>query len=89
MARMDFGYAEAALIGEEKPNAADLFDLGIMCATGEDAETDLVSAHKWFNLAALAGNDEAALHRQDLAIEMSTVEIAAAQRTAREWLSTH
>jgi len=89
MARMDFGQADMALMAEEKPNAMDLFDLGIVCASGDDDEIDLISAHKWFNLAALAGNDEAALHRQSVAVEMSPADIAAAQRTAREWLTTH
>ena len=74
---------------ELKPGAEDYFDLGIAYATGENVESDLVAAHKWFNLAALAGNREATDHRQDLAIEMTGEEIAAAQRAAREWLTRH
>jgi TPR repeat protein len=52
-------------------------------------EADLVAAHTWFNLAAVRGNAEAAYHRQQIAVEMSAAEIAAAQRAAREWLRTH
>ena len=86
MARAEIGHAMPA---ELKPTAEDLFDLGIAYATGEDVEPDLVAAHKWFNLAARAGNENAADHRQDLAIEMTDDEIAAAQRAAREWLTRH
>ena len=86
---MDMGCVDSALPAELKPGAEDCFDLGIAYATGESVEADLVAAHKWFNLAALAGNREAADHRQDLAIEMTGEEIAAAQRAAREWLTRH
>ncbi|ODA68388.1 hypothetical protein A7A08_00210 [Methyloligella halotolerans] len=66
-----------------------LFALGIQYSTGRDVEADLVTAHKWFNLAALRGNDEAKQHRKELAEVMSADEIAMAQKAAREWLSTH
>lgn len=89
MARIDLDHAgSGATAGvTPKPSAEDLFDLGIAYAVGDEVETDLVSAHKWFNLAAMAGNREAASHRQDLALEMSPREIAAAQRAAREWMA--
>jgi TPR repeat protein len=63
------------------------FKLGLMEATGP--QTDLVSAHKWFNLAALKGNKDAARWRVEIALEMSKGEIAAAQRAARDWLTRH
>jgi TPR repeat protein len=65
--------------------AADqkFFELGMMCAAA-----DLVSAHKWFNLAALHGHKQASLLRVEIAAEMSETEIAAAQRAARDWLAT-
>ena len=66
-----------------------LFELGMMYATGRDCETDVVAAHKWFNLAALRGYADAAWHRQQIAEEMTAAEIAAAQRAAREWLQVH
>jgi hypothetical protein len=50
------------------------------------ADCDLVEAHKWFNLAAVAGHDDAARARADVAEEMTAREIAEAQRRAREWL---
>jgi TPR repeat protein len=50
---------------------------------------EVVEAHKWFNLAALLGSEAAKQYRGDLAREMSSADIAAAQRAAREWLSMH
>jgi TPR repeat protein len=79
-------YAEAAGIGERDVN---FFQMGVAHACGRGAETDLIEAHKWFNIAALRGDAEAARRRQELAEEMSAAEIAAAQRRAREWLSIH
>ncbi len=66
-----------------------LFELGMQYSSGRDVEPDLVTAHKWFNLAALRGNEEAKQHRRELAAMMSADEIAVAQRQAREWLTTH
>jgi uncharacterized protein len=65
--------------------AQKLFDLGMMCATGAGAP-DLVSAHKWFNLAAMHGNKQASTLRGEIAAELSESEIAVAQRAARDWL---
>lgn len=63
------------------------FDLGVAFSTGSyGADCDLVEAHKWFNLAAVAGHDDAARARADVAEEMTAREIAEAQRRAREWL---
>ena len=64
------------------------FDLGVAYSTGgSGVECDLIEAHKWFNLAAVAGYEEAALCRADISEEMTAREIAEAQRRAREWLS--
>lgn len=65
------------------------FDLGVMYSTGSHGVAcDLVEAHKWFNLAATKGHEEAALCRADISDEMTAREIAEAQRRAREWLSS-
>lgn len=64
-----------------------LFDLGVAFSTGSHGVTcDLIEAHKWFNLAAVGGHEEAALCRSEIADEMTAREIAEAQRRAREWL---
>lgn len=64
------------------------FDLGVAYSTnGHGIACDLVEAHKWFNLAAVGGHEEAQMCRAEIAEEMSAREIAEAQRRAREWLS--
>lgn len=65
-----------------------LYDLGVIYSTGSHgAEYDLVEAHKWFNLAASHGHEEAAWCRADISDEMTAREIAEAQRRARDWLA--
>jgi TPR repeat protein len=64
-------------------------ELGINCTTGDGLAVDLVSAHKWFNLAAMRGNKDAVRLRREIAAEMTTQEITTAQRAAREWIVTH
>jgi uncharacterized protein len=66
-----------------------LFELGMMYATGRDCETDVVAAHKWFNIAAIKGSARAAELRSELSATMSKVEIATALREAREWMTMH
>ena len=64
------------------------FDLGVVYSTGSHGVAgDLIEAHKWFNLAASRGHEEAAWCRADVADEMTAREIAEAQRRARAWLS--
>jgi TPR repeat protein len=88
MARMDISMERAELAAQTgAPDA--LFELGMLYATGRDVTPDLVVAHKWFNLAAVRGNDTALTHRMELAREMSSLQIAEAQRLAREWIATH
>ena len=67
----------------------DFLQLGILCSTGAAEPTDMVSAHKWFNIAALLGNAEAAQLRREIADEMTEAEVAAAQRAARDWVTRH
>ena len=70
--------------------AADtLYHLGMMYCIGREVEMDLVTAHKWFNLAALRGNEEAKQVRTEISVEMTSQEIAEAQRQARSWLQLH
>jgi hypothetical protein len=67
-----------------KPQA--LYQLGLCYSTGQGVELDLVRAHKFFNLAAMKGVAEARLWRAELAQQMSSNDIAEAQRLARLWL---
>jgi TPR repeat protein len=69
-------------------NVQALYELGVAYSTGTSGTpVDLVEAHKWFNLAALNGSQQAQECRADTAEEMSAREIAEAQRQARAWLS--
>ena len=66
-----------------------LYDLGVAFSTGSHGCTcDLIEAHKWFNIAAARGHEEAAWCRADVSEEMTAREIAEAQRRAREWLKS-
>lgn len=65
------------------------FELGMMYSTGRSVPTDLVSAHKWFNIAAMHGNSDAIRLRREIADQLSESEIAAAQRAARDWVTRH
>ena len=56
MARMDMSM-DGVILGPQTVTPDALFELGILYATGRDIEPDLVAAHKWFNLAAMRGNE--------------------------------
>jgi TPR repeat protein len=91
MARFEILDANVASLGEGPSGGDMLFELGMMYSIGRDMPVDLVSAHKWFNLAAVKGNAEAIRLRREIADQMSDGEIATAQRAARDWLrgTTH
>ena len=86
MARFEILDSSAAPLGEGPAAGNMLFELGMMYSVGRDMPVDLISAHKWFNLAALKGNIAAIRLRREVADQMSEAEIAAAQRAARDWL---
>ncbi|HWB46560.1 MAG TPA: hypothetical protein VG900_14045 [Hyphomicrobiaceae bacterium] len=89
MARLESSALETVEISPAGSTPDALFQLGLMYCAGRDVEYDLVSAHKWFNLASLRGNAEAKRYRMEISAEMTKAEIAEAQRQAREWLSRH
>lgn len=77
----------ACLAAAANGDSNALFDLGVAYSTGgHGVPCDMIEAHKWFNLAAVRGHDEAAFCRADISDEMTAREIAEAQRRAREWL---
>jgi len=69
-----------------RPDA--MYNLGLAYSTGQGVGVDYIAAHKWFNLAAMKGVDEARSWRAQLSREMSAGQIAEAQRQAREWLAS-
>jgi len=87
MARIEFAARDIGQAPAHGGGADALYELGLMYCTGRDVEYDLVEAHKWCNLAALRGNDEAKRYRFELSREMTRKEISAAQKRAREWLA--
>jgi len=88
MARFGIAGAECAPLGEAPANSDSFFELGMMYSVGRSVPVDFVTAHKWFNLAAMRGNSDAARLRREIADQMSETEIAQAQRAARAWLRT-
>jgi TPR repeat protein len=88
MARIDVGDLDAVAPGEA-PLAETFFELGMMYSTGRSVPMGFIIAHKWFNLAAIRGNEDATRLRREIADQMSETEIAAAQRAARDWVTAH
>ena len=83
MGRAELGAIENGGVGEA---TGDMFyRLGMMYSVGGEVPADYVTAHKWFNLAAMRGNSDAVRLRREIAEEMTEAQIAA-QRAARAWL---
>ncbi len=86
MARFEIAEVGYATMGEAPAGADTFFQLGMMYSVGRSVPIDFVTAHKWFNLAAMRGSAEAIRLRREIADQMSEAEIAQAQRAARAWL---
>lgn len=86
MARFDVTSLDTVETAAEAGMPDALFALGLMYCSGRGVPFDLVEAHKWFNLAAARGNDEARHYRSEIARELSRNEISDAQRRARAWV---
>lgn len=85
-AEFEIELPEAELSAESDGEA--LYRAGLAYSLGDEVETCLVTAHKWFNLACAKGYEEAKELRQEMAAQMSSEEIREAQKAAREWLRT-
>ena len=64
--------------------ASAQYTLGVMYENGQGVIKDYVRAHMWSNLAATKGDADAVKNRQYAAERMTTQQIAAAQKLARE-----
>ena len=76
---------------EDAANAGDAdaqLRLGKMHMTGENVELDYVAAHKWFNISATFGVDEAAKLRGQVGDLMTPEQLAEAQAETRNWFAT-
>ena len=89
MVRLELTETTPAEIGQGPVTVETMFSLGMMYASGREVPVDLVTAHKWFNLAAMKGHAEAPALRREVAAEMQDAEIGQAQRAARDWLKAH
>ena len=89
MARFELDSAELSTIGGRALSPEVFFELGMMYSCGRDVEVNLVSAHKWFNLAAMAGSEEAKEYRTEIASEMTAAEKAKALKSARNYMNLH
>jgi TPR repeat protein len=89
MARFEFSSEDVVDVSAQGGGTDALYQLGLMYCVGRDVEVNLIEAHKWFNLAAMRGNDDAKAYRLEISREMTKKEIAAAQKSAREWLRCH
>ena len=76
-------------LSAEQGVASAQFNLGVMYANGEGVTQDYVQAHKWFNLAASRATQgklkDYRLARDKLSEKMTALQVAEAQRLAREW----
>ena len=80
---------ESRMRDAARGNPDALYDLGICYSTGASGvDIDLIEAHKFFNLAAVAGLNCAADARADIAEDMTAREISMAQAAARAWLGS-
>ena len=86
MAELDVKYIEKHLQSADAGSADDQYRAGLLFSTGDGVPQDLVTAHKWFNLAAMNGIEEARENRAEISMDMSAQEIAKAQKLAREWM---
>jgi len=89
MARVQMDALQKHEAAAQSGQSEALYNLGLVYATGKGVDVDLITAHKWFNLAAMRGSHAARDIRTEIAQDMSPTEIAEAQRQAREWLSQH
>lgn len=88
-------YAEAAKryrMAAEQGDPQAQYNLGLSYAKGEGVSQSNVNAHMWFNIAAsrfggadAAGRGLAISNRDVVAKEMTSEEIAEAQKRARDW----
>ena len=85
MAYSDTHVEPAGLLGAHSL-PEDLYRAGLAYATGTGTEINLVEAHKWFNLAAARGHEEAKQQRQEMADMLSSDEVKIALQAARDWL---
>ena len=61
--------------------------LGLSLCGDNASADDLVSAHKWFSLAAIRGSRQARVHRLEISARMNGDEISRAQSELQEFVN--
>ena len=89
MAELDRDYISNLTASADAGSPEEQYRTGLQFAVGDGVPVDLVTAHKWLNLAAMNGVIEARESRAEISLDMSPREIATAQKLAREWYLTH
>ena len=56
---------------------------------GQGVPQNYVQAHKWYNLAATVGDEDAVKYRDIIAKKMTPADFSKAQRLARQWWAKH
>ena len=69
----------------EQEHAAAQNGLGVMYEEGNGVPKDYVAAYMWYTLAASRGSKKASNNRDRVAEQMTSPQIAEAQRRARDW----
>ncbi len=89
---MSQDYAEAVKLfrlAAEQGLVDAQFNLGTMYEYGDGVPQDYAWAHLWYDLAAAQGLEVARENRDIVTERMTPVQIAEAQKLAREWLEKH
>jgi TPR repeat protein/serine/threonine protein kinase len=73
----------------DQGNNTAQFNLGYLHATGEGVPKDLVLAYKWWNLSAVSGDTASKDNLEKISKQMTSEQIAEAQRLCREWQADH
>ncbi|MGB0920883.1 MAG: hypothetical protein ACPG06_08965 [Alphaproteobacteria bacterium] len=89
MGQLDPDYVRQCRDRAERGDLDALCNLGRMYSTGHGVSSDLVEAHKWFNIAAARGSVQAKIYREALAADMTARQVAAALSEARQWVQSH
>jgi len=76
--------AQVFTLAAEQGSTEAQYNLAVMYATGKGVPQDYIHAHMWWNIAASSGYEVAAENRDILARKMTSADISAAQKLARE-----
>ena len=71
-------------LAAEQGNASAQYSLGVMYGNGNGVIQDNIYAHMWWNISASNGDKSASKYREIIAKEMTSADISAAQKLARD-----